>query len=148
MESAEFDPYLDRLIRTYAEDRIRSGQWAAEGGLAEPRKEVEKLLPVGLQTPSHFLYTFVRGSREEKVGVVWLAREPRGGFVSDLLIFDSFRRQGYAEEAMRVLEDVAKEKGIRKRSLYEFGDNLGARRPYAKLGYVETNVVMSKTLTP
>lgn len=148
MGSADFDPYLDRLIRSYAEEHIRSGRWTAEEGLAESRKEVQKLLPAGPKTPNHFLYTIIGGSPEEKVGVTWLASEPRGGFVYDLLIFDSFRRRGYAEEAMRVLERVAKEKGIRKLSLHVFGDNLGARKLYIKLGYAETNVVMSKMLAP
>ena len=147
MEPAELDPYLDRLVRSYSEDHIRAGRWSAKEGLDEARKEVQRLLPGGLETPNHFLYTVVGGSPEAKVGVIWLALEPRGGFVYDLLIHPSFRRRGYAEEAMRLLEQVAKEKGARKLFLHVFADNLGARNLYVKLGYVETNVVMSKPLS-
>jgi ribosomal protein S18 acetylase RimI-like enzyme len=147
MSSSDFDPFMDRLIRSYAEDHIRAGRWTAAEGVTEARKEVQKLLPAGLVTPNHFLLTVVAGSPEEKVGAIWLAKEPRGGFVYDLLIFEPFRRRGYAEEAMRELEQVAREAGISKLSLHVFGDNQGARKLYAKLGYVETNVIMSKTLT-
>jgi len=148
MASSEFDGYLDRLIRSYAEDHIRTGRWTPEEGLAKSRKEVQDLLPKGINTPNNFLFTILAGSPEAKVGVIWLAIDPPGGFIYDLLVFDSFRRRGYAEGAMRALEQVATEKGLGKLSLHVFGDNLGARRLYAKLGYVETNVRMSKTLTP
>lgn len=148
MEPADFDAYLDRLVRSYAEDHIRAGRWTPEEGLAEARKEVQKLLPAGLQTANHFLYTIVADPPDEKVGVSWLAIEPRGGFVYDLLIFEDFRRKGYAEGAMRALERMAEAKGARKLSLHVFGDNLGARKLYTKLGYAETNVLMSKPLAP
>ncbi len=148
MESADFEPYLDQLTRNYAEGHIRTGRWAADEGLAKARGEVNGMLSAGLTTPNHFFYTILGGPNEEKVGVIWLASEPRGGFVYDLRIFDSFRRQGFAENAMRVLEQVAKEKGIQKISLHVFGDNLGARKLYVKLGYAETNVVMAKVLVP
>ncbi len=80
--------------------------------------------------------------------MIWLAIEPRGGFVYDLRVFETYRRRGYAEQAMRLIEQVAREKGVGKVSLHVFGDNLGARKLYTKLGYSETNVLMSKSLDP
>jgi ribosomal protein S18 acetylase RimI-like enzyme len=148
MGPVEFDPFLEHLTRSYAEEHIRAGRWNPEEGLAESRKEIQKLLPGGLETTNHFFYSIVGGSPEEKVGAIWLAIEPRGGFVYDLQLDDTFRRRGYAEEAMRLLEHVAEERGVRKISLHVFADNVGARKLYTKLGYVETNVVMSKTLAP
>jgi RimJ/RimL family protein N-acetyltransferase len=50
---------------------------------------------------------------------------------------DSLRR--YAAEKARAL-------GCRELALHVFGHNLQARRLYAKLGYAETNVNMSKPL--
>ncbi len=116
--------------------------------MAEARKEVQKLLPAGGDTPSHFFFTVVAGPTEEKVGAIWLAIEPRGGFVYDLQIFQPFRRRGYAEEGRLLLERVAQEKVAQKFSLHAFGDNPAARHLHAKLGYTETNVVMSKQLAP
>ena len=66
----------------------------------------------------------------------------------DLIVEEAHRRRGYAEEAMRLAEAIAREKGASRISLHVFAHNVGARRLYDKLGYEETNVVMSKVLAP
>jgi ribosomal protein S18 acetylase RimI-like enzyme len=148
MDSADFGPYLDRLIQRYAEDGVRAGRWDSKEGLVEARKEVRGLLTAGLETPNQFLFTIFSGPTNQKVGAIWFAVQPRGGFIYDLLVFEPFRRQGYGEKAMRLLEEVAREKGIRMLSLQVFGDNPGARKLYAKLGYEEVALRMSKSLGP
>ena len=148
MDADEFGPYLDRLIRSYADEHIKAGRWSREDGLAEARKEVEKLLPAGRESRNQFFLSIVSGAEEQHVGAVWLAIEPRGGFVYDLLVFERYRRQGFAREAMLLLERIARDKGARKISLHVFGHNQAARSLYARLGYVETDVVMSKELAP
>jgi ribosomal protein S18 acetylase RimI-like enzyme len=147
MKPAEYDAYFEDLIQRYALENIRAGRWTEKDGAAEARKEVEKILPSGLQTANQFLFDITSGPADQRVGVVWLALEPRGGFVYDLQVFEPFRRKGYAEAAMRLLESVAQEKGAKKISLHVFGQNHGARALYAKLGFTETNVAMSKALT-
>jgi ribosomal protein S18 acetylase RimI-like enzyme len=148
MDPADFGPYVERLIRSYADEHIRTGRWTREEGVGEARKEVERLLPSGLGTPNQFFFSIVADPPGQKVGTVWLAVEPRGGYVYDLLVFDPFRRHGFAEAAMRLLEGICREKGATKLSLHVFGDNAGARKLYQKLGFVETNVMMSKPLPP
>lgn len=146
MDADRFDPYVERQIHAYSQDHIRAGNWSAKEGLSEARKQFRKLLPKGLHTPNHYFYFVRAGEPEDDVGAIWLAIEPRGAFVYDLIIFEPFRRRGYAEQAMRLLEAVARDKGARKLSLHVFGDNLGARRLYAKLGFVETDLLMSKPI--
>ena len=146
MTPEEYRPFLEQLLREYANGHIRAGRWSEQEGLTEARKEVEKLIPAGLDSPGHFFFTIVSDPPEEKVGALWFALEPRGAFIYDLLVFERFRRRGYAEQAMRLLEQVAREKGARKLLLHVFGDNRGARQLYSKLGYVETNVLMAKPL--
>ena len=148
MESADFARYLEALVGTYAEDNIRVGRWNAQEGLAEAWKEVQGFLPAGRETPNHFFFTINGGEPEERVGACWLAIELPTAFVYDILVFEPFRRRGYAEHAMLLLERAAREKGAEKLSLQVFGDNQGARKLYAKLGYAETNVWMSKPLAP
>jgi ribosomal protein S18 acetylase RimI-like enzyme len=148
METGDFEPYVERVIREYAADHVRVGRWTAEEGLTKARDEVRTLLSAGLETPNHFLFNIVAGPSDNKVGIVWLAIEPRGGFIYDLLVFESHRRQGYAQEALLLAEGIAREKGARRLSLHVFGDNTGARKLYTALGYSETNVAMSKMLTP
>ena len=148
MDEADFGPYLDRLIRSYSVDNIRAGRWSEKEALVESRKEILRSLPAGRETANQFFFTIAAGPTEEKVGAIWLGLEPRGGFVVDLIIFELFRRRGYAHEAMLLLEQFAREKGAGKLSLQVFGENQGARKLYAKLGYTETNVFMSKMLAP
>jgi len=148
MDSTDFHPYLERLIREYAADHVRTGRWTEQEGPAKSREEVGKLLPAGLETPDNFLFTIIADPSQDKVGLIWLAIEPRGAFIYDLNVFEPHRRRGYAEEAMLLIEGVAREKGARKISLHVFGDNQGARMLYTKLGYCETNVAMSKSLVP
>ena len=148
MDPGEYGPYMDRLLRFYAKENITAGRWTEKEGLAEAQKQIQGLLPAGRETPNHFFLTIVADPAEEKVGAIWLAVEPRGGFIYDLLIFEPFRRHGYAEQAMILLEGVARKNGALRLSLQVFGTNQGARKLYVKLGYVETNVAMSKPLSP
>jgi len=148
MQPSEFYPYLEELLIGYAADHVRGGRWTQEESLAKARAEVTQLLPDGLATANHFLFNIVAGPPDENVGMVWVALEPRGGFIYDLMVYEPFRRRGYAEEAIRLAEQVAREKGADKISLHVFGSNIGARKLYTKLGYSETNVLMSKSLTP
>jgi ribosomal protein S18 acetylase RimI-like enzyme len=146
MAPEEFAAYLGRLVEHYAASHVRAGRWTEEQSRGEARKEVDKLLPEGLRTAGHYLFDIVAGAPEQNVGVLWVAIEPRGAFVYDLEVDPAHRRHGYAAEAMRLAERVAREHGARRISLHVFGDNAGARRLYARLGYAETNVLMAKSL--
>ena len=148
MDPVDFDPYLRQLVGAYAADHIRAGRWSESEGLAKAWEETRQLLPAGLATPNHLFFSIRAGSPEENVGAAWLALDPRGAFLYDLLTFESFRRKGYAEAAMRAIERVARDRGAPKISLHVFADNLAARKLYSKLGYSETNVNMSKSLVP
>ena len=146
MEPSDYGPFMDNLLREYAADHVRAGTWSEQEGPTRAREEVGKLLPNGLSSAGHLFFSIRAGAPEEKVGALWLAIEPRGAFVYDLLVFEPHRRRGYAEAAMKEAEAVAVQKGARKLLLHVFGENTGARRLYAKLGYSETNVLMAKSL--
>jgi RimJ/RimL family protein N-acetyltransferase len=146
MEAADYGPFMEKLLVSYAADHIRTGRWTEEEGLREARAEVEKFLPNGRDTPNHYFFSIFGGEPEQKVGAVWLSIEPQRAMVLDLLVDEEHRKRGYAEAAMRLLEPIAREKGAEKIALHVFGDNVGARKLYTKLGYLETNVLMAKSL--
>jgi ribosomal protein S18 acetylase RimI-like enzyme len=146
MSPDEFDGFLGKLIREYAADHVAAGRWTADVAEAEARKEIERLLPTGLATPNHLLYSILADPADEKVGVAWFAIEPRGAFIYYIEIFEAHRRRGYAEQALRQLEAIAVERGATKTLLHVFGSNTAARKLYSKLGYEETNVLMAKGL--
>jgi ribosomal protein S18 acetylase RimI-like enzyme len=146
MAPEDYEPFIQQAVREYAEENVRAGRSVESEGLAQARKEFSFVLPAGRETPGHYFYTILSSPPETKVGVLWLGIEPRGGFVYDLLVYEPFRRRGYAEAAMRLVEKVAREKGARRIGLQVFGENRGARALYAKLGYTESAVMMTKPL--
>ena len=148
MDPDRFEAYIRALIRSYADDNVRAGRWTADEAIAESRKQVEGLLPQGAATPNHYLLSIMAEPGEDPVGTIWLAIEPRGGFIYDLEVFEPYRRRGFAEQAMRQLEEFSRARGARRLLLHVFGDNRGARQLYDKLGYQETNVMMAKALVP
>lgn len=149
MSISEFEAYLDQSIQAYAAEKVKSGNWSEAESLEHSRQEFAQLLPNGVATPDHYLYT-LQNEEEEAVGILWVAKRTWGGkslaFVYDVEIKEDYRRQGYAQQAFLVLEDIVRGLGLSEIGLHVFGHNHAARALYEKLGYVTTNVNMSKHL--
>lgn len=149
MTPAEFTHWRAQSIPTYAADKVRSGRWTAAESLAEAEKELTQLLPEGLQTAGHTLYT-IEDEAGQSVGALWVARaqRPAGpiGYVYDLVVWPEHRKQGHARRAMRALEHEAVGLGFHGLALHVFGHNLPALALYQELGYGPTNINMYKPL--
>jgi ribosomal protein S18 acetylase RimI-like enzyme len=153
MTVEEYDAWVDGEIRSYSEEHVRAGDWLPEGALDRARKEFAALLPGGVATPGHYLYTLQVPDPPTRVGLVWFQAgasgrpgEPPRAFVYDLLVQPERRGQGYGEAAMRLVEVEVLRLGFSSVSLHVFGHNTVARGLYEKLGYVATNVLMKKSL--
>jgi RimJ/RimL family protein N-acetyltransferase len=149
MTPEEYQAYLEPAIAEYAQGHVEDGQWSADEALQRAREEFHSLLPNGVNTPKNYLFTLIN-DEHQKVGMIWFAmREGAGApfaWIYDVQVDEAFRRRGYAQEAFAQLEPKVKALGGNRISLHVFGNNHGARDLYAKLGYAETNVLMSKTL--
>jgi ribosomal protein S18 acetylase RimI-like enzyme len=150
MTEAEYQAYVARGVREYAEQHVRSGRWTADEALEKAAEEHRNLLPQGLATPNQHLFSIEDDVLGAKVGMLWFAIQERNtgrtGYIYDIEIDEQFRRRGYAEQAFHAFEALAGEMGVKKISLHVFGHNHAARSLYQKLGYVETNVMMSKSI--
>jgi ribosomal protein S18 acetylase RimI-like enzyme len=146
MPEADFKAYLEVLIPDYAQENVKSGRWTAEEALAASRAEIDKLLPDGLATENQYIFNIVADEETQPVGILWFAVDKGKAFVYDIVTYDAFRRRGYATQALLIMEDKARQMGLNTISLHVFGNNHAARVLYQKLGFVETNVMMSKTL--
>jgi ribosomal protein S18 acetylase RimI-like enzyme len=145
MTQPEFDAFLKRSIPEYAEDKVRAGNWTEAESLERSRKEFEELLPQGLNSKDNFLYTL--HNENEAVGLIWMKTFlPDRAFIYEVYIEERFRGKGYGKSIMLMLEDKAREMGVKSLGLHVFGSNRIARNLYEAIGYEITNVNMSKTL--
>jgi ribosomal protein S18 acetylase RimI-like enzyme len=150
MSEADYQAYLDKAVRNYAQEHVAAGNWLAEEALERAKKQYDDLLPQGTATENQFLFNVMAEAEIEPVGMLWFAAEKREGalkaFLYDIEIYESFRRRGYGEGALLALEEKVRALGLTTISLHVFGHNHSARALYKKHGYVETNVIMAKTL--
>lgn len=150
MNEAQFQRYLQVMIPDYAQDKVRSGQWAQTEALELARQSMQDSLPQGVATPDNHLFVMEHGPQREVVGMIWIAAMQRGdrrvAYVFDVMVDAPYRRQGHATWAFAAMEKKALELGLSGVALHVFGHNPQAQALYVKLGYITTNVNMFKTL--
>lgn len=148
MSAAEFLVFVDESVPAYAADKVATGQWRADEAIALSRREFDELLPQGLATPGHHLFTVREAATGAAVGRLWIAEQARGGskvaYVYDVAIFAEHQRKGHASRAFGALEAEVRVLGLEGIALHVFGHNRGAQALYAKLGYQPTNIHMFK----
>jgi ribosomal protein S18 acetylase RimI-like enzyme len=150
MRAEAFAQYFDVAIIGYADDNVLAGRWPADGALERSRADFQSSLPQGLKTPDNHLFEIKANQDGPIVGVVWLVVQERDGlrsaFVYDLEVRAEFRRQGHAMRTLQALEPIVAALGLRTIGLHVFGQNLGARALYARLGYGVIGINMIKRL--
>lgn len=145
MNSHEFKRYLNHAVRNYADEHVKAGNWNEEESINEATKEFEQLLPDGEKTANNKL--FVIRDEDREVGMIWLAlRSNEKGFIYDLNISEGNQGRGYGKQAMKEIELVARKLGLKSIGLHVFGHNQVARGLYEKLGYIETDILMTKEI--
>lgn len=150
MNETEYQEYLAVAIADYAQEHVKAGRWTSADALQEARKEYLALLPDGVRSKNQYLFTIVDTETGAKVGMLWFAATERANepvaFVYDIKIDEQFRRHGYGEQAFLAMETKVRELGLNKIGLHVFGHNHAAIAMYEKLGYIITNITMSKSL--
>lgn len=150
MSADEFTAYLAKAVAGYAEEHVKAGNWSADEALQKSEKEFHGLLPDGVASKDNYLYIITDAESGAKVGILWIARMERKpapfAFVYDVEIDEAYRRMGYGSQAFSALEDKVKSLGLNEIRLHVFGHSHGARAMYEKLGFVATNIQMSKKI--
>jgi RimJ/RimL family protein N-acetyltransferase len=146
MQQEDFEPYLEREIREYAEDHVRNGNWSAEEALERSRKEHQQLLPDGLESRNQYLFS-IKDASDRMLGTLWVNIENGRAFIYDFRIEESFRGKGYGKQALVALDEELRSMGLESVGLHVFGDNVKAQELYKKMGYQITGIHMKKVLT-
>ena len=134
-------------IAGYAEENVTSGRWTPDEALANSERDFNALLPEGLDTDGHELWSVVDGAGDE-VGILWVGtdRRPSYVFIYDIEMNPDRRGEGFGTATLLALEEWCRANGISKIGLHVFGHNQGAWRLYQRMGYVEKSVQMEKQL--
>ena len=147
MSGEEFERYLEPAIRDYGRMHHRAGI-SLKRAMARARKDYAELLPKGLQSPGHFLYSFFHQGKA--IGMAWFELQRKEGrkkaFIFDINLRPAQRGKGHGRKALRALEREAKRLGAQMIGLHVFGHNLRARALYETSGYRYTSMHMSKSL--
>ena len=101
------------------------------------------MLPDGLQTKDQFVMFIEDAQTGETVGEIWygyeVENEVRQAYLSEFLIYEEYRRKGYAMAALEVMERKAKADGYAMSALYVWDHNPAAYSLYTKCGYVSVS---------
>jgi len=143
IQQKDFEGFLEREIRAYAEDHVRNGNWPTEGALERSRKEFEELLPDGIHSKDQYLYSIID---DDKIGVLWVQVKDQKAFVYDFVIDEAFRGKGYGKQALIAMDEKLKAMDVESVGLHVFGDNITAQELYKKMGYQITGIHMKKEL--
>jgi ribosomal protein S18 acetylase RimI-like enzyme len=145
IQQEDFERFLERGIREYAEDHVRNGNWPSEGALERSRKEFESLLPEGIHSKDQYLYSIMDGSGN-KIGLLWIEVKDQKAFIYDFIIEEAFRGKGYGKQSLIALDEKLQSMNVETVGLHVFGGNHIAQELYKKMGFHITDIQMKKVL--
>lgn len=147
MTPNEFESYFHDKLERYKEVLAENVHEVGEAPSVHAENQLNNLLPEGLTTPHHHLYTVqVEG---QLAGYVWVKMEveKKSAFLYEIYLLDTYRGQGIGTEVMKQLETLIQEKEITYFKLHVFGSNTAARKLYEELGFHVAGVNMMKKLS-
>jgi len=144
MTDSEFEAWRGPAVDSYAQDFVTSGILTPDEAQSRAEKDFDDLLPEGLATPNHALWTAV--DDETAVGILWVMyggeESNRRAFIYDIEVFEAYRRRGHAKAMIESLSEQAREQGVVSIGLNVFGYNDGAIALYRKLGFEVSSMTM------
>jgi ribosomal protein S18 acetylase RimI-like enzyme len=150
MTDDEYAGFYERQVEGYAATNVRQGLWSEEESIDRSLKSLESLLPKGLATEDHFIYTARDAAGSDAVGVLWVALRPKLKghelYIYDIEVDERFRSQGYGRATMNAAAAKARELGAASVGLNVFAFNETARALYLSLGYRDKTHQMSLEL--
>ncbi|MEJ7633234.1 GNAT family N-acetyltransferase [Aeromicrobium sp.] len=148
MTAERFVSWREHHVAAYAEEKVASGNWPAEGAAERAAKENAELLPQGVETPAHDLFIGVVDGRE--IGFLWLFTDPAPAApeisIYDIEVVEGQRGKGYGRGLLEAAEGWCADHSIAVLKLHVFGFNTTAISLYESSGFETTNVAMAKRI--
>lgn len=149
MDVSYYEQWMTTAIQEYAADKVRAGSWPAESAEQRSADTFRKLLPDGVRSQGHHLFTIEADG--QPVGMIWFAEinradVPKMAWIFDFRIDEAHRRHGYGYQAMIAVEAEVRAVGIDQIGLHVFGHNHAAQALYEKAGYTPVSIEMAKQI--
>jgi ribosomal protein S18 acetylase RimI-like enzyme len=152
LRADRFDSWAVRTRAGFVAQQVAAGVLPEQEAAAYAEQQFAELLPDGLDTPGHRIWT-VRPAEvdsEADIGHLWIRLTERGGqveaFVVDVEVDQSYRGRGLGRAAMLLAEDEARALGASSMRLNVFGANQAAIGLYESLGYQPISSLMTRAL--
>jgi ribosomal protein S18 acetylase RimI-like enzyme len=144
----EFDAFRDRLVRRYAGEHVRAGNWEPRDAEATAARQTDALLPDGVDTEGALLLAAEDGDGR-RVGSLWvMLNRPDGAWIYDIEVEEDQRGKGYGRALLEAAEREAARHGVDRIGLNVFGSNSVARTLYESAGYEVVSLQLRKRLPP
>ena len=135
----DFDAWAPRSVRDLAAGRVAAGLQETADADAFAEGLLLDLLPDGLATPLHHLWSVRCGPSDETVGHLWMRVRPLEreveAYVLDVGIEPAARGRGLGRATMLAAERAARDLAATVVRLTVLAANTAARRLYDSLGY-------------
>jgi ribosomal protein S18 acetylase RimI-like enzyme len=153
MTLEDFDRWSEQSVAGFAADQVASGVLAEPEATAYARGAFADLLPEGLDTPLHHLFTVqgdADGDGDRTIGDLWLRVRPLSteveAFVLDVELAPDVRGRGLGRATMLAAQDAARDLGATVMRLNVFGHNAAARRLYPSVGLRVVRTALARQL--
>ena len=150
MTESEFNEYFKKLVVDYAKENVENGHWEEDEALELSRQQTNALLPQGLNTENHYLFSLFSDKLNMNVGYLWVqiqeTKSIKKAFIFDIELIEMFRGKGLGKETLQVLEDWLKTQNVKTLALHVFDKNTVARKLYFKFGFKDMSHNMIKEL--
>ena len=138
MNSDEFKVYSKWSAKAYADHLIKSGDERFRfKALKEAKAEFRDVFPDGADSADNWLYIVIN-ENNEKIGVLGYQKSPfeeNTAFVTENVIKEEYRGQGYGKSAFAKIQEDAREKGFLKMALNVFKHTPVSYAMYEKSGF-------------
>ncbi len=134
---AEFSTFIDSAVERLARNRVRLEDASFPETFALEKRQIETLLPQGINSVGHFFRNVVTADGDI-VGSVWFAigtPRAREAFLYDIFIKPESRRCGFGSEALQVIEMESRAANCEHLWFNVFAHNRGAIDFYRALDY-------------
>lgn len=144
MKEIEFEKWSKISQEDYIKDLMENFAYSENKAKVEAIKEVQNLLPEGINTPLQSFYTYEKDGKD--IGYIWFSTKESAVFLLDIIILPEYQSLGFGTTMMKKLIEMLSLSDIKEIELRVSPNNERAKRLYDTLGFKITGLDMHLAL--